>query len=149
WQSRLRQQHDTRRELRYLRREPRQRNDSPHPSGRHVVAVRRVALTDGKPLGADRLNGIAVSANAQKIWVTVSGAVPDYPNSPGALLELPAFGPGHTAALDRVRGEAAGGDDHDLAVKGRKVFAAEFTPADGLGPLFNGRSCLECHQTPE
>ena len=33
-----------------------------------VVAVRRVALSDGHPLGGGRLNGIAVSDDAQKIW---------------------------------------------------------------------------------
>jgi hypothetical protein len=53
-----------------------------------VVAVRRVVHADGRPLGALRLNGIAVSSDASTIWVTVTG-----PGShEGAVLELPAFG---------------------------------------------------------
>lgn len=32
--------------------------------------------------------------------------------------------------------------------EGRKVFQRVFEPKDGLGPLFNGNSCAECHETP-
>ena len=31
---------------------------------------------------------------------------------------------------------------------GKKVFQRVFEPKDGLGPLFNGNSCAECHETP-
>ncbi len=31
---------------------------------------------------------------------------------------------------------------------GKKVFQRVFTPQDGLGPLFNGNSCAECHESP-
>jgi hypothetical protein len=55
-----------------------------------VVAIRRVALPGIGPLGADRLNGIAVSSDSLHIWVAISGALPGY--SDGALIELPAFG---------------------------------------------------------
>jgi len=30
----------------------------------------------------------------------------------------------------------------------RDLFKHEFTPEEGLGPLFNGRSCFECHGRP-
>lgn len=30
----------------------------------------------------------------------------------------------------------------------REVFKKEFTPEEGLGPLFNGKSCWECHGQP-
>jgi len=30
----------------------------------------------------------------------------------------------------------------------REVFKKEFTPEEGLGPLFNGKSCFECHGQP-
>src|SRR5262245_61590515 len=55
-----------------------------------VVAVRRVTLPGVGTLGPDRLNGIAVSADADRIWVTVDTSLPGYPD--GALIELPAFG---------------------------------------------------------
>jgi len=97
-----------------------------------VLAVRRVSV-NGATLGAGRLNGIAVSPDAQRLWVTVSGALPGHEDAPGALLEVPAFGPGRAASL---------------VERGRALFQTAFTPADGLGPLFNGRSCLACHGIP-
>ncbi len=32
--------------------------------------------------------------------------------------------------------------------EGKKVFEREFTPEDGLGPLFNSNACAECHESP-
>jgi hypothetical protein len=55
-----------------------------------VLAMRRVKLPNHSPFGAGRLNGIAVSPDARKIWVTVSGRLAGYPE--GAVIELPAFG---------------------------------------------------------
>jgi len=49
-----------------------------------------VTLPGVGALGPDRLNGIAVSADADRIWVTVDTSLPGYPD--GALIELPAFG---------------------------------------------------------
>ena len=104
-----------------------------------VVEVRRVTLPDGTTIGANRLNGIAVSPDAQTIWLTVSGTVAGYPDAPGVLLEAPAFGPGHAALA--IEPDA-------LASMGAEIFAHSFTPTEGLGPLFNASSCLECHHTP-
>jgi hypothetical protein len=56
-----------------------------------VVAVRRVQLAGGRPLGALRLNGIAGSSDGTKIWVTVTGPIPGAGNLKNAVLELPAF----------------------------------------------------------
>jgi hypothetical protein len=55
-----------------------------------VVAVRRVSLPRIGPIGAGRLNGIAISPDAEHIWVTVSGTLPGY--AEGAVVELPVFG---------------------------------------------------------
>lgn len=57
-----------------------------------VVAVRQVVVSGLGHLGAGRLNGIAVSPDATLLWVTVSGAVPEYPHADGIVVELPAFG---------------------------------------------------------
>jgi hypothetical protein len=54
-----------------------------------VVAVRRVRLEDGRPLGDARINGIAVSPDHSKIWITVTGHIRR--ELTGAVLELPAF----------------------------------------------------------
>jgi hypothetical protein len=57
-----------------------------------VVAVRAVQVPGLGDLGADRLNGIAVSPDASRIWLTVSTSLPGYADLVGALLEVPAFG---------------------------------------------------------
>jgi hypothetical protein len=56
-----------------------------------VVAVRRVRLADGRPLGDGRLNGIAASPDGSKLWVTVTGHLAGEGKPTGAVLELPAF----------------------------------------------------------
>lgn len=56
-----------------------------------VIAVRRVRLADGRTLGSARLNGIAISPDFTKIWVTVTGGLPGLEDHEGAVLELPAF----------------------------------------------------------
>ncbi|HKF54242.1 MAG TPA: hypothetical protein VKJ45_02315 [Blastocatellia bacterium] len=56
-----------------------------------VVAVRKVRLQDGRPLGSARLNGIAISSDHSKIWVTVTGRIRGAGDLTGTILELPAF----------------------------------------------------------
>jgi CxxC motif-containing protein (DUF1111 family) len=36
----------------------------------------------------------------------------------------------------------------DAAAQGAALFVREFTPSDGLGPLFNRTSCVNCHAEP-
>lgn len=60
------------------------------------------------------------------------------------------------AANTLSRGKPAPGDPlpflspAQLALfnRGMAVFATEFTPATGLGPLFNSTSCAQCHNDP-
>lgn len=115
-----------------------------------VVATRRVALETGEAIGAARLNGIAVSPDAQHIWVTVSGAIASYPDDPGVLLELPAFGSGHAGMAEptRLTSRERNAPSVKWAELGSTLFSKEFVPSEGLGPLFNARSCLACHQSP-
>ena len=40
------------------------------------------------------------------------------------------------------------GDHASDATRGRELFEAKFTPEQGLGPLFNDRSCAGCHFEP-
>ena len=47
---------------------------------------------------------------------------------------------------DPLRGLSAA--ERDSFARGRVVFDSQFTPATGLGPLFNSESCGECHETP-
>jgi hypothetical protein len=55
------------------------------------LAVRRVVLSDGRPLGKGRLNGIAVGPDEHTIWVTVTGHLAGEGNKVGAVPELPIF----------------------------------------------------------
>src|SRR5262245_18161617 len=55
-----------------------------------VVAIRRITVPGIGPLGGDRLNGIAVSPDAARVWLTVGGRLAGHPE--GAVIEIPAFG---------------------------------------------------------
>jgi hypothetical protein len=61
-----------------------------------IVAVRTVQVPGLGDLGADRLNGITVSPDASRIWLTVSTGLPGYADAVGAVLEVPSFGGGGT-----------------------------------------------------
>src|SRR5262249_41510186 len=103
-----------------------------------LVAMRRVSV-GGEVLGARRLNGIAVSHDAKRIFISVSGRLPGKA-APGALIEIPAFGGSKAASLVR--------SGSDAASEGARLFQRRMTAADGLGPLYNGDSCAECHGFP-
>ncbi|MGH7568346.1 MAG: di-heme oxidoredictase family protein [Gemmatimonadales bacterium] len=62
--------------------------------------------------------------------LTLAGAACEKPLKPG----------------DPVRGLARA--ERDRFERGRLVFDSVFTPATGLGPLFNSVSCGECHEDP-
>ena len=59
-----------------------------------VVAVARIEVPGLGVVGPGQLNGIAVSPDAQKIWVSLSGALPSHPDAPGAVIEVAAFNSG-------------------------------------------------------
>jgi CxxC motif-containing protein (DUF1111 family) len=112
-----------------------------------VVAVRRIALPDGRDVGPNRLNGIAVSPDAQTIWVTLNGVLTEHPEAPGVLLAMPAFGSTRAAAPQPTQLTFVS-HENDLVGRGARLFAKAFTPQEGFGPLYNARSCLECHHVP-
>ncbi len=107
-----------------------------------LVAERRVEI-GGRAVGPGQLNGIAVARDAQRLWITITGPVPGHEETRGgALLEVSAFGPGRAASLESGTALA------DLVKRGRTLFQTQFTPEEGLGPLFNASSCIECHAIP-
>ncbi len=106
-----------------------------------VVAIRQIAV-GGQPVGPRRLNGIGVSRDAKRIWLTVSGGLAGYEAAPGGVIEIAAFGAGGSAALVPPAPRPA------LVEQGATLFAATFTPDTGLGPLFDKQSCIECHSFP-
>jgi Di-haem oxidoreductase, putative peroxidase len=112
-------------------------------SGR-VLARARVVVPGLGVIGANQLRGLAVSSDAQRIWLTLPGPVPGYPE--GVLVEVSAFdvaGPYRAQPQPPLTAL-----DPDVVNRGAILFAKEFTPAEGLGPLFNARACVTCHSQP-
>ncbi|CCV12109.1 di-heme oxidoredictase family protein [Mesorhizobium sp. STM 4661] len=111
-----------------------------------LLARATIEIPDLGPLGPDRLRAIATSADAQRIWITISGKLPGFPDRDGALIEIPTFDEhGASATTPETQGKAA---DADLAARGKQLFQTDFTPRAGLGPLFNATSCVACHPGP-
>ena len=97
-------------------------------------------------LGANRLRALAVSADAQRLWLTVQGELPGFAGFEGALIEVSAFDATGPFELKPMVVEAV--PETDLARAGHDAFHKSFSPAEGLGPLFNARSCVACHNEP-
>ncbi|MDQ4124894.1 MAG: putative sulfate exporter family transporter [Actinomycetota bacterium] len=57
-----------------------------------VIAVARVTVPGAGTVGPDRINGIAVSPDADTIYVTLDGQWPGRPELDGAVVALDAFG---------------------------------------------------------
>src|SRR3989304_8397251 len=69
------------------------------------------------------------------------------------LLSLPFFPPIRSLMAQvapRFGDPLPGLSDGDLAAFafGKEKFVAAQTPATGLGPVFNDRSCVACHSSP-
>jgi hypothetical protein len=89
-----------------------------------------------------RANGIAVSSDGQTIYVTATT-----PGGGGALMAVPAFGQTDSTSQFFAQARDAG-KDGDMTSFGTFMFSLNATPEQGLGPLFNGQSCSECHSSP-
>ena len=74
-----------------------------------VLARAVIDLPGGGIVGAGRLRALAVSADAQRLWLTLQGEVPGYPGEDGALIEVGAFDPaGAFGGASRTAALAAG-----------------------------------------
>ncbi len=108
-----------------------------------ILGQRRLAMPSGSAIGGGRVTGLAVSPDGERIWITANGPLPDHPGRQGALLEIPAFGPDVAGASAMETAGAAG-----KLGQGAALFSFQFSLDTGIGPLFNARSCAECHQDP-
>jgi mono/diheme cytochrome c family protein len=105
-----------------------------------VLAVRSIEVSGSGTLGPGRLTGIAVAADANRLWVSISGPVPASGEREGAILELPAFGADRAVAPSAATAPPGSAPDAAAAV--------DVALQMGLGPAFNGRSCADCHRAP-
>jgi hypothetical protein len=75
--------------------------------------------------------------------------MPGFPDRDGALLEVSAFDATGVFASKRSTNAAERPlGDRQLVAAGERAFREVFTPQTGLGPLFNGQSCVACHPGP-
>jgi hypothetical protein len=108
-----------------------------------VLARAVIDLPGGSAIGAGRLRAIAVSADAQRLWLTLQGDVPGFAGREGVLIEVNAFD-----LLGAFGGAARAANkigDASSPQLGAQDFVRVFDPDTGLGPLFNERSCAGCH----
>jgi CxxC motif-containing protein (DUF1111 family) len=63
-------------------------------------------------------------------------------------LGLIALALGGAGALGRPSTASAPYAPDGSAAQGEALFLTEFTPEQGLGPLYNARSCVTCHNSP-
>ena len=111
-----------------------------------VLARGLVAVPGLGTIGADRIRAIAVSGDAARIWLTLQGELPSSPGYPGALLEVSAFDANGPVQQTHLDGPAVATEA--LAHQGEVAFRRQYQAGEGLGPLFNARSCVECHSEP-
>ena len=102
-----------------------------------IVATRQIEAA-GAP--GFRVNGLAVSEDARLIWVTATT-----PTRGGVVLQMPTFGAGPVTTSLIAHATQAG--TTGAVAQGGNIFEQELVPTEGLGPLFNGRSCDSCHNT--
>jgi hypothetical protein len=106
-----------------------------------VIARAEIVWPDGRPIGADSLRSVAVSADAQRIWLTARAR----DGSGSVLLETSAFdAAGRFDTAPRI----AAAPSTASTSHGAQLFATAFTPESGLGPRFNATSCVACHPGP-
>jgi Di-haem oxidoreductase, putative peroxidase len=107
-----------------------------------VLARAEIEIAGQGRIGADRLRSIAVSGDAQRLFV-----IAQQPGSDDSLLlELSGFDGAGPFAAPAVPDAVAA--DAGRAASGAQIFSTEFTARTGLGPRFNATSCVACHPGP-
>lgn len=108
-----------------------------------VIARATIAWPDGRPIGADRLRSIAVSADAQRLWLIAEAA----DGGDSMLIETGGFDSAGALA-GGVAELAARPRPAETSTVGAHLFATALTASTGLGPRFNADSCIACHPGP-
>ena len=110
-----------------------------------VVARALIAWPDGSSIGGDRLRSIAVSADAQRIWLI---AERDAGREGGESVLIETSGFDANGAFVGGAAVAMEPKSSESAQVGARIFTTAFTSNTGLGPLFNATSCVACHPGP-
>jgi len=106
----------------------------------------------GKVIAARKLNevvpgmrvaGIATSSDGRTIYVSYVTKA-DFGN--GGIFSTPAFGQGEVTVS--LMAEAKANGMNGLIDQGKFLFSHDHDLTEGIGPLFNDRSCVNCHNSP-
>lgn len=108
-----------------------------------VLARAAITWPDGREVGGGRLQSIAVSADAQRLWLIAERATTGGANE-SVLVEASGFDASGAFAT-RGHAIAVRPKPSESAAEGARIFSAVLTPATGLGARFNAASCVACH----
>lgn len=102
---------------------------------------------EGGEIGGGHLRSIAVSADAQRLWLIADHDVPGA-GSESVLIEASGFDGRGALGTALPATSAAPVAAAVTAEEGARLFVTAFTPATGLGARFNAVSCVACHPGP-
>jgi len=106
-----------------------------------VIARAMIMWPDGREVGGGRLHAIAVSADAQRLWLIAER------DAGSVLIEVAGFYAGG-AFVARGQVAAAQARPQETAEEGARLFTADLTLGAGPGTRFNATSCVACHPGP-
>jgi hypothetical protein len=120
-------------------------------SGKVIAARKLKEVVPGM-----RVAGIATSRDGRTIYVSYVTKQPMKSISRrrirvagfgnGGIFSTPAFGEGEVTAS--LMAEAAANGMNGLIDQGQFLFSHDHELTEGIGPLFNDRSCVNCHNSP-
>jgi hypothetical protein len=103
------------------------------------LIARRKIRVDGQP--SFRANGLGVSPDGTTLWVTGQTQ-----GRGGVVVKIAGFGSGRI--MPGLMAQAATSGASSTNALGGFFFNHVFTVNEGVGPLFNARSCDGCHAEP-
>ena len=111
-----------------------------------VIARAAIAWSDGTEVGPGRLRSIAVSADAQRLWLIAQRGPADA-GMDSVLIEIAGFdATGAFAVPEDARPVQK--KPFEATTDGARLFTTAFTRDTGLGARFNAVSCVTCHPGP-
>jgi len=109
-----------------------------------VAAASLIDVPGFGRIGPGQLRSIAVSADAQRIWLIAQVAHSDE----SMLIEIGGFDAAGPFATASTVAAAPGPRLSDGRAEGARLFVTALMPHTGLGPIFNADSCVACHPGP-
>lgn len=104
-----------------------------------LLAIRPVLPNRNIP--GFRVAGLGVSTDGQTLYVTATGN-----GGRGYLLKMAGFG--ESFITQRLVQDARLGGAVSIEAIGASIFSNDLGVFDFVGPLFNGRACVDCHSAP-